>query len=225
MTRGDFVIIPPFAFHGIRLADASKYERCVINARTSFFDEISNSDIKLNEIFSQFNTEQINVIHFDEEAVTDYIKLLDMASDCATSGKYGDSLLLRAYLIEFFVSIIKSSRHDKTEAYENIMSPIVRSIIKYIDENISEPISVESMAEELHHNSDYLGRVFKNKTGQSLKYYINAKKMSLAQQYLSQGYSPNDICFMVGFSNYSSFSRCFSTHVGVSPKQYQMSFI
>ncbi len=223
LSRGDFVIIPPFAFHGITLGDTPNYERIVINLRPSFFEAISDDTVRMDEIFSKYDTKQMNVIHFDETQLAPYLTLLDKASGAGASGKYGDSLLLRAYLTEFFVSLIQLSRQDTSEPYENIMSPVIRKIFTYIDQNIKEPITVESMASDLHHNSEYLGRVFKNKTGLSLKHYINAKKITLAQQYLSQGYSPYDICFMIGFSNYSSFSRCFSLYVGLSPKQYQKS--
>lgn len=72
-------------------------------------------------------------------------------------------------------------------------------------------------------SSDYLNRVFKATTGSSIKHFISAKKISLAQQYLRQGYPPYDVCFMIGYKNYSSFFRRFSEQVGLSPKQYQLS--
>ena len=54
-------------------------------------------------------------------------------------------------------------------------------------------------------------------------FYINAKKIVLAQKLLLQNYSPYDVCFMVGYNNYSSFSRRFSKQIGTSPKQFQLS--
>lgn len=84
-------------------------------------------------------------------------------------------------------------------------------------------MSVDIVARELHHNRDYLNRIFQEATGGSLKYYINAKRIATAQQLLRDGYAPYDVCFMLSFNNYSSFSRCFSQHIGLSPKQYALS--
>lgn len=84
---------------------------------------------------------------------------------------------------------------------------------------------MEQIAKEIHHNSDYLSRVFKDTTGGSLKQYINARKMFLARQYLQQGYPPYEVCFMIGYNNYSSFSRRFSAQIGCSPRQYQKTLV
>lgn len=94
----------------------------------------------------------------------------------------------------------------------------------YISDHLTTYFTVEDIACELHHNSAYLNRAFKQVTGCSLKQFISAKKISLAQQYLAQGYAPYDVCFMVGYNNYSSFSRQFSEQLRISPKQFQLKF-
>jgi AraC-like DNA-binding protein len=79
------------------------------------------------------------------------------------------------------------------------------------------------MSADLHYSSDHLSRVFSEAMGDSLNHYINAKKIVLAQKLLLQNYSPYDVCFMVGYNNYSSFSRRFSKQIGIAPKQFQLS--
>lgn len=105
----------------------------------------------------------------------------------------------------------------------NILRLEEEDILTFTDlaARLTDPLTVEQIAKEIHHNSDYLSRVFKDTTGGPLKQYINARKMFLTRQYLQQGYPPYEVCFMIGYNNYSSFSRRFSAQIGCSPKQYQ----
>ena len=103
------------------------------------------------------------------------------------------------------------------------MPVAVAKVLEYIDKHLSDEITINAMSAELHYSSDHLSRAFSEATGDSLKHYINAKKIALAQKLLLENNSPYDVCFMVGYNNYSSFSRRFSNQIGVSPKQYQLS--
>ena len=103
------------------------------------------------------------------------------------------------------------------------MPVAVAKVLEYIDKHLSDEITINAMSAELHYSSDHLSRAFSEATGDSLKHYINAKKIALAQKLLLQNNSPYDVCFMVGYNNYSSFSRRFSNQIGMSPKQYQLS--
>lgn len=102
------------------------------------------------------------------------------------------------------------------------MPQLVTDIFVYIEEHISEAISLKRLSQHLHYNETYISRHFKNITGISLQKYIIIKKITLAQKYLREGYSPCDACYMTGFNNYSNFSRTFSKQTSVSPKRYQL---
>lgn len=49
------------------------------------------------------------------------------------------------------------------------------------------------------------------------------KRAPQAKKLLRMGKPPIDVCFLCGFNNYSNFSRTFSKHLKLSPKQYQIS--
>ncbi|MDD3141860.1 MAG: AraC family transcriptional regulator [Lachnospiraceae bacterium] len=223
MERGDLILIPPYTFHGIRVANIEQYERIVLNFRPHVLEEAGDDETDFVSFFQSEGNNKLNLISLTNNHINEIVDLLDNLEKSLHRTQFGHTVLSKAYLAEFLVIIANySNRHPSTE-YENIMSPTVKKIFEYIDENIYSELSVEILAHNLHHNSDYLGRIFKNTTGGSLKYFINAKKIAHAQQLLREGYSPCDVCFMLCFNNYSSFSRCFSKHIGLSPKQYVMS--
>ena len=56
-----------------------------------------------------------------------------------------------------------------------------------------------------------------------IQQYIIEKRLTQAKKLLRMGKPPIDVCFLCGFNNYSNFSRTFSKHLKLSPKQYQIS--
>lgn len=221
MLPGDLIIIPPFSFHGAILIDIANYERIVLNIRPQILKKISDATTDLSTCLQSESPSRLNFIHIDEAHLSSFVEIMDKLQSALNDTCYGHTLLAKAYLAEFLITVSNYAHRTETNSFDNIMSPLMAKLFRYIDSNITNNITIEQIATNLHHNSDYLGRVFKENTGGSLKHYINAKKISLAQQYLSQGYTPYEVCFMTGYNNYSSFSRRFSAHIGLSPKQYQ----
>lgn len=226
LERGDMVFISPFSFHGLNLnfTDIDKYERIVLNIRYNYLQELCDDETDLTVCFHQISPGRPNIIHLSEDALQQFVSIGDRLEKSINTKQYCQKLLSRALLSEFMVLACQYMKLSVAANYESIMPAIISNVVEYIEQNISGNISVSSIANHLHYNPDYLSRAFKNTTGLSLKHYINAKKCSLAQQYLHQGYSPYDVCFMIGFNNYSSFSRLFSEIIGCSPKQYQMKY-
>lgn len=221
LEKGDLILIPCYAFHGLNLTDIEHYERIVINIKPQVLQKLSDESGDLLSCFINDSSTTLNYIHIDEDHLPDFITILTKLETALHDTHFGHSILSNAYLAEFMVMFANYSKRFQAPSFESAMSPTVTNIFSYIEENLCNDITVEGIAKHLHHNSDYLSRVFMNTTGITLKHYINAKKISLAQQYLCKGYSPNDVCFMIGYQNYSSFSRRFSAYVGVSPKQFQ----
>lgn len=224
LQYGDLIIIPPYLYHGIRVTEIEQYERIVINIRSNILKALGDDETNLLSVFQPENDNKFILVSLSEQQVLEIEPILGNLEKSLNRRMYGHSVLSKAYLTEFLINIANLMQRTPSAEYENIMSPIVKRIFEYIDDNIYNELSVQIIAQNLHHNIDYLGRVFKTATGSSLKYYINGKKIALAQKLLREGNSPYDVCFMLGFNNYSSFSRCFSAHAGMSPKQYVMSF-
>lgn len=226
LVRGDLVIVPPYAVHGLNLEGVpedviSHYERVVLNIRPNFLKTLSDESADLFRFLKELSSEEYSIVHIDSESLNSFLRMLDRLGAALRNRQFGHSLMSKAALTEFIVNLAHYAHHSAPAEFKNSMPRAVTEVIRYVDENLTGELTVEMIAEKLHHNTDYIGRLFKKATGGALKYYINAKKMSLAQQYLSQGYPPSDVCYMVGFENYSSFSRRFRAQVGMPPKQYQ----
>ena len=52
---------------------------------------------------------------------------------------------------------------------------IVIDLLKYIDENLYAPISIQELSILFHYNKDYLMRLFKREIGVTIIDYINQR--------------------------------------------------
>lgn len=93
-----------------------------------------------------------------------------------------------------------------------------------INTRFTEQISTNSIAVELHCNSDYLGRVFKKAYGLTIISYIKDIRIRYSQQLLLQNENNiNEISNLCGFQSVSYFRKTFSSIVGCTPSQFRNS--
>lgn len=100
-------------------------------------------------------------------------------------------------------------------------SPIVKKAVDYILLNLGYPITLHTIAKQIHVNPSHLSRKFKEDTGMNITEYINQKRVGEAKLYLQRGnISMTDIAFMVGFNDLNYFSKVFKKLTSVTPSQY-----
>lgn len=95
-------------------------------------------------------------------------------------------------------------------------------ILSYIDRNYSKKITLNDLAQELHANSSYLSRLFKQKSGMNLFDRILQKRIEKAKEYMeTTEWKIYEISQAVGFEDTGYFSRVFKKYSGISPKEYK----
>lgn len=100
--------------------------------------------------------------------------------------------------------------------------PIIQNIKAYIEENLTFSISSALISKTFNYSEKYLGRLFKKKTGFTIKEYINHRRLKMAQKMLQSSDMPiTDIASKVGYNNISYFNRIFKNAFSVSPSQYR----
>jgi AraC family transcriptional regulator len=97
----------------------------------------------------------------------------------------------------------------------------LQKVIAYIDEHLSENLSLATIAQQIGISQFYFGHLFKQTMGVSPHQYLLQQRIERAKQLLLQN-RPNiaDIALAVGFSNQSHFTRRFKQVVGITPKRF-----
>jgi YesN/AraC family two-component response regulator len=92
-------------------------------------------------------------------------------------------------------------------------------IIKFINEHISEPITLSTVSESVNLAKEYVSHIFKKETGKTVTDYINERKMMIAKEMLlASHYKLPEIAERLGYDNYSYFSKLFKKQFGASPR-------
>lgn len=87
---------------------------------------------------------------------------------------------------------------------------------------MSKDLSVLKMAETLNLDRSHLYRIFKKKTGLSIKDYILQVRTRSAKWFLEQGYSVKETATLCGFGDAKNFSRQFKkSETDMTPLQWQ----
>jgi YesN/AraC family two-component response regulator len=83
----------------------------------------------------------------------------------------------------------------------------------------------ESMAEKYSVNADYFSKIFKKATGVGFSKYLNATRLSAAQEMLATTtVSITDVALECGFNDSNYFIQVFKKVHGMTPKKYSMQF-
>lgn len=130
--------------------------------------------------------------------------------------------ILSGRILEILYAICTQWQMDL--ASPNIKSPDPRFLVakNYIQQNCRQLFSCEAVAQECGYSSKQLSRIFKKHTGKSLYEYITHVRIQEATVLLlDRSQSIQQVSFLMGFENESSFVSFFKRHCGVTPGNFR----
>lgn len=102
------------------------------------------------------------------------------------------------------------------------ISPPIQNVCYYIQKNLAEPLSMDSLAKLAGYSEYYFSYKFQQETGITVKEFILNERISQAKLLLTNSSrSVQEISDTLGFCNRSYFSTCFQKKEGISPTQYK----
>ena len=111
---------------------------------------------------------------------------------------------------------------DETQGEER---PIL-AITRYLQEHLSEDISLSVLAEEFHLSAQYISQLFKSEIGVNFLAYLTNIRMERAKKLLLSTALPiGEISEQLGFGDYRVFTKVFKKSEGVTPSQYRRDFL
>lgn len=102
-------------------------------------------------------------------------------------------------------------------------SPSVLGFVcEYISAHINEDISIAQVAAASGYNGDYLSRIFRQATGETLGKYISAQRLNYVKRLMCKGELTLEAIMQIsGFSSRSYFNRFIKRETGLQPQQLQ----
>lgn len=99
---------------------------------------------------------------------------------------------------------------------------VITFLIDYIEDNYMHNITLKSVAEKLHYNPSYLGRLFNKHLSKSFNLYLQERRIKASKKLLKDySLSIDEVSDLTGFLYSSYFSTTFKEATGLSPLQYR----
>lgn len=109
-----------------------------------------------------------------------------------------------------------------TEARRRFSDFRVRRSLKLMRDNLSFDVPMEGLAREVGLSRPHFFKLFKKHVGVSPNIYLNTLRTEHAIEVLTgTSKSVTDIAYDLGFSSQASFTRFFSSNVGIAPSEYR----
>jgi len=111
------------------------------------------------------------------------------------------------------------------EGQKNHPDNEIKKIQEFIESNINNKISIESLSSKFNISKRSLIRRFKKATNNLPNEYIQRVKIEVAKRDLEIGRkNVNEIMYSVGYSDVKAFRNIFKKVAGLTPKEYKMKF-
>ena len=102
----------------------------------------------------------------------------------------------------------------------------ISGITRYLQEHLSEEISLSVLADEFHLNPQYISQLFKNEIGVGFLVYLTNVRMEKAKKLLvSTALSVGNVAEQCGYSDYRVFTKVFKKTEGITPSQFRRDFL
>jgi AraC family transcriptional regulator len=117
-----------------------------------------------------------------------------------------------------------SKRQDVRSALpvsRKLRSGVLQRALAYMEANLSERFSLETLAEAAGMSRFHFARVFRIATGCSPMEFLMRQRVARGKEILLQGeISICDVAAFLGFCDQSHFTRTFRRVAGMSPREY-----
>lgn len=127
-----------------------------------------------------------------------------------------------AELIRSAVQALKPKMDEMKKSSPGHLSERMQKVITYINDNLANSITRESICQELFISESYLSRTFTKDMGMTLFDYITECRINNAKELLvSTDLTVTAICTQVGYNYAAYFTKIFKEKTGMTPNQYR----
>ena len=186
-----------------------------------FYIIINGSHAKFfyNFIRTKHNVLRVNPL---SNIVDTFINISETSFDTSVLANFTQCKLLNDLLCELYeisYNIIES------QLLIPVQDTDVNNAINYIKTHYKNPISIDTLCNEICLSKFYFCKIFKKHTGISIHQYINEYRINKSKELLSYSkLSVNNISSEVGFNSVLTFIRGFTKSTGITPTEYRKNF-
>ena len=221
LEPNDIVIVNRNEIHKLKIDQSKPYERIIFYIDPGFLEKYITNEYNLMECMEKAKNEHLNVIrisNFRQGRISKTVSEMKCSLDSDRAIRdpecrkhtFAQPLYLQILFLEFMVLLNREVLEEHTEyVITDICNEKVLEIMNYINHNLQQDLSIETLSKKFFMSKYHMMRVFKQETGYTIGNYITNKRLFLAREQIQQGSSVMDACFECGFKDHSTFSRAY----------------
>lgn len=222
LSSNDIVFVHAGEVHRPILHDSSPYERIIIYISREFLDSYQSPGNDLSLCLKHAHENQSHVLRIPAFHSTRLGNIVRELEQSFHTDEYANELYHEILFLEFMVQLNRAAIRNGIEYITNSASnPKIIAILDYLNEHLTENLSIEKLADTFYLNRYYLMHTFKEETGYTIGHYITTKRLFMARGLIDGGMPVTNACYESGFKNYSTFFRAYKKNFNATPKERQ----
>ena len=169
-----------------------------------------------------FHIEDYCIYCYKDGAFTNDVTMEEMMRLCAQYVK-GNS---QDYAIaNMKIQYPRLKRWARKEETQHAYHKSINQVLAYIQEHLSEPIDLKTLAGVAHISPYHFHRIFKSTIGESVAEYVQRLRLEyVAEQLKTSHHSLNKLAEQAGYSSEQALSRAFKKYFNLPPSVFKASF-
>lgn len=227
VSEGEMIFFHPRTVHSIHSANGKKLFYAVMKFDINRLNMTSDYAPKLRSIFHSAQKREMEIMFTDN--LCKEIMAEEIFTDCireAQGRDYGSDIIVKSRIYSLLIRILRIWQRAgftiDNEIYADDNSPDINNITEYIDDHISEGVTVEEIARECRMSYSYFAKKFLQVYGKTCKEYIEEIRLYKVEELLL--YTDFDLTYIsneTGYSDCSHMIKSFKKYKGVTPKRFR----
>ena len=181
-------------------------------------------DVKYLRIFFDRSENFRNRLDRENPATSEIVRLLVEIERETAERREEYELMVKIKLLSLLVLLLREYDYvsDGTSYVESAKYSQISGAMKYIDENLAEPLTLDEIAAKANLNKTYFTTLFKKLNGVTPWEYLTARRIEKSYALLPRrDMNILEIANSCGFNNASNFNRAFRKLTGMTPSEYR----
>lgn len=220
----DILLVNNHDVHKPIIDSSETYERIIIWANSNFIENHNYENCDLLTCFKLVNEKSFNLVRLEATFQDNIRFIIESLESSFYSSEFASKLLSNSLFIQLLIYL---NRVHLDNIYINDESSLnlkydkqIEKVLKYINNSLSEDLSIETLSQKFYISKYYLMHKFKKETGYTLHNYVNQKRLLIAKDLIRSGEPITKVYLQCGFNDYSCFLRSFKGMFNKSPSDF-----